>query len=161
LFIEGALPGEYVKVKVTKTNKNYGFAKLIEIIEEAPARVEPKCKDFGSCGGCQLQHMSYKAQLEYKTQTVRDALVRIGKLEDIDVLPIIGMDDPTHYRNKAQIPVGMDGREVVMGFYRRRSHDIVDIDSCLIQDGINDKVITIVREFIKKYNIPVYNEKTH
>lgn len=161
LFIEGALPGERVKAKITKVNKNYGFAKLMKVLEEAPARLDPICEYFGRCGGCQLQHMAYESQLKYKTQTVSDALIRIGKLEDIDVLPAIGMEDPTRYRNKAQFPVGMDGKKAVLGFFGRRSHDIVDMDSCLIQHSVNDKITAIVRKFIDKYKIPVYDEKAH
>ena len=161
LFIEGALPHEQVRAKVTKTNKNYGFARLIEVVGEAPVRVSPICEHFGECGGCQLQHMNYSAQLGFKTQVVQDAFTRIGKLTDIEVLPTIGMGFPTRYRNKAQFPVGMDKKGAVLGFFGRRSHDIVDLDSCLIQHEVNDKIVAIVRNFIDEYNIPVYDEKAH
>ncbi|HHW70433.1 MAG TPA: 23S rRNA (uracil(1939)-C(5))-methyltransferase RlmD, partial [Clostridiales bacterium] len=152
---------ERVKVKITKTNKNYGFAKLLEIIEKSPARVDPICEYFGECGGCQLQHMDYLSQLEFKTQIVKDALTRIGKLRDIEVLPTIGMGFPTRYRNKVQLPVGMGDEGAILGFFCRRSHDIVDMDTCLIQHTINDDIAGVIREFIDRFNIPVYDENVH
>lgn len=161
LFVEGALPNERVRVEITKTNKNYGFAKLLQVVEKSPARVSPICEHFGECGGCQLQHMDYSSQLEFKTQTVKDALTRIGKLTDIEVLPTIGMGFPTRYRNKAQLPVGMDDEGAILGFFCRRSHDIVDMNTCLIQVTANDEIGAIIRNFIDKYNVSVYDENTH
>ncbi|NMA94451.1 MAG: 23S rRNA (uracil(1939)-C(5))-methyltransferase RlmD [Clostridiales bacterium] len=161
LFIEGALPGELVEAKVTKINKNYGFARLMKILGKSPARTKAFCEYFDRCGGCQLWHMNYNNQLKYKRKVVENALVRIGKIEDIDVKPTMGMKNPMRYRNKAQFPIGSDGKNAKIGFFRRRSHDIVDMDVCLIQHEVNDRIMAIIREFIDRYKIPVYDEKCH
>ncbi|HWR62255.1 MAG TPA: 23S rRNA (uracil(1939)-C(5))-methyltransferase RlmD [Clostridia bacterium] len=159
VFVEGALPGEQAEIKVVKVLKNYAFGKLMSILRPSEHRVEPTCEVVKRCGGCQLQHMSYEAQLQYKTQQVKDAIERIGGLKDITIHDALGMKEPWRYRNKAQFPVGMDG-DVSIGFYANRSHEIINTPRCSIQDEINDKVIRIVREFIKKYDISVYDEST-
>ena len=161
VFVEGALPKERVLVKIVKVAKNYAFGKLLHIIQKSVQRVEPKCPYFNVCGGCQLQHLSYESQLEYKAQQVKDALERIGHLENVEVLPTIGMDEPWKYRNKAQFPAGMVKNKPVLGFYMARSHNLVEINDCPIQHDINEKVTTLVRKFIQTYNIPVYQEETH
>ncbi|MGE5630478.1 MAG: 23S rRNA (uracil(1939)-C(5))-methyltransferase RlmD [Caulobacteraceae bacterium] len=159
VFIEGALPEERAEIKIVKVLKNYAFGKLIKILKPSPGRVEPSCGVVKRCGGCQLQHMSYEAQLQYKTLQVKDAIERLGGLKGVTVHETIGMDNPWRYRNKAQFPVGMDG-DVMIGFYANRSHEIINTPQCSIQDKINDKATQIVREFIKKYGISVYDENT-
>ncbi|MGE5677418.1 MAG: 23S rRNA (uracil(1939)-C(5))-methyltransferase RlmD, partial [Pseudomonadota bacterium] len=159
VFVEGALPGEQAEIKIVKVMKNYAFGKLVKVLKTSPGRTEPSCGVVKRCGGCQLQHMSYEAQLQYKTQQVRDAIERIGGLKGIEIHDTIGMEDPWRYRNKAQFPVGLDG-DVVIGFYANRSHEIIDTPQCAIQDEANDTVVQIVREFIKKYDISVYDENT-
>jgi 23S rRNA (uracil1939-C5)-methyltransferase len=159
VFVEGALTVEQAEIRIVKVLKNYAFGKLLKIIKPSPGRIEPPCDVVKRCGGCQLQHMSYEAQLHYKTRQVKDAIERIGGLKDITIHNTIGMDDPWRYRNKAQFPVGMDG-DVMIGFYANRSHEIIDTPQCAIQDVINDNVIRTVREFIKKYNVSVYDENT-
>jgi len=159
VFVEGALPEEKAEIKIVKVLKNYAYGKLLRVLKHSPGRVEPSCGAVKRCGGCQLQHMSYEAQLQYKTRQVRDAIERIGGLQNVLIHDIIGMDNPWRYRNKAQFPVGMDG-DVMIGFYAGRSHDIIDIPQCAIQDEVNDEVIRTVREFIRKYDISVYDEKT-
>lgn len=159
VFVENALPKEQVEIKIVKVLKNYAFGKLLRIIEPAPGRVEPSCGVVKRCGGCQLQHMSYETQLQYKTQQVKDALERLGGLKDVVIHDTIGMEEPWRYRNKAQFPVGLDG-DVMIGFYANRSHEIIDTTQCAIQDSVNDVVIQAVREFIKKYDISVYDENT-
>lgn len=161
LFISGAIPEEKVRIKVIKINKNYGYGKLMEIIEPSPYRVEPFCPYSTRCGGCQLQHLNYKAQLDYKTRLVKDAMERIAKIYDLKIHPTIGMDDPLGYRNKAQFPVGLVRDSLAIGFYAPRSHDIIDMDTCFIQHGINDDIIHIIRRFIKEYGISIYDEIKH
>lgn len=160
VFVEGAIFGEKVKVKIVKVLKNYSYGKLLEILIPSPYRANPPCPVVKRCGGCQLQHMSYEGQLKYKTQLVKDAVERIGGLKDIIVHETIGMKEPWNYRNKAQFPVGMNKNEAHIGFYAGRSHEIIDTKSCLIQDRVNDEVLDIFREFIKSYRISVYNEET-
>mgnify|MGYP000297486471 CR=1 FL=1 len=161
VFVEGALPGERVLVKIVKVAKSYAYGKLLHIIQKSPDRVEPRCPYFRACGGCQLQHLSYEGQLKYKSQLVRDALERIGGLNNVEVLPAIGMEEPWRYRNKAQYPVGMIKNKLALGFYAARSHNLIDINDCPIQHEINEKVTSLVRKFIQTYNIPVYQESTH
>ncbi len=159
IFVDGALTEEQVEIRIVKVLKNYAFGKVLRTIKASPGRVEPSCGVVKRCGGCQLQHMSYEAQLQYKTRQVRDAIERLGGLKDINIHDTIGMDDPWRYRNKAQFPVGMDG-DVMIGFYANRSHEIIDTPQCSIQDPINDIVVQTVREFIRKYNISAYDENT-
>jgi 23S rRNA (uracil1939-C5)-methyltransferase len=128
IFVDGALVGENVKVKIIKVLKSYAVGKLLEIRVPSPARIEPFCPSYKRCGGCSLQHMNYGAQLEYKTRMVKEILKRIGKIGNAEsiVHDAIGMERPFEYRNKAQYPMGMAGGKPVVGFYARRSHDIVN-----------------------------------
>jgi 23S rRNA (uracil1939-C5)-methyltransferase len=161
LFVPNGLPGEKAKVKVVKVNKGYGYGRLIELYEPSPERMEPSCSIYKQCGGCQLQHLSYDGQLKAKEKHVREVLQRIGKIEDVVVHPVLGMNDPWRYRNKAQVPVGEREGGLVAGFYQKRSHDIIDMEACLIQQEMNDVVVQTVKKICEKYGIPAYNEKTH
>lgn len=160
LFIEGAIEGEEAKVKVVKAQKNFGFGKLLEVTNPSKYRVEPICPVYKRCGGCQIQHISYEGQLDFKKKRVKDCIERIGKLEDVVIHNTLGMQNPYRYRNKVQLPIGERNGEVVIGFYAQRSHDIIDIDTCYIQDEVADRVINITKEWINKYKIPTYNEET-
>ncbi len=164
LFVKDTVIGDEVKVKIMKAKKNYAFAKLIEIIKPSPNRVVPPCSVAKSCGGCQLQAMSYQEQLRFKTDKVYNNIKRIGGIEDFAMKPIIGMEEPFYYRNKAQFPVGCnrDGK-IVAGFYAGRTHSIIDIDSCMLElrpDGIdvNEKVMNIVKDFMEREEIRPYDE---
>lgn len=161
LFVSGVLPGERAKVKVLKTKKGYGFAKLLELQETNPERVDPPCPIYDQCGGCQLQHLSYAGQLEHKQKTVKEALARIGGLHGVPVHPVSGMADPWRYRNKSQVPVGEGQDGLIVGFYQRGSHRIVDMDSCIIQDETNDDVVQIVKHIADDYGVHAYDERTH
>lgn len=164
LFINNVTIADKVKVKVMKTKKNYGFARLLEVIEPSPYRVKPKCEIADKCGGCTLQHLKYEKQLEFKQKKVIDCLERIGgfDLSSVELKPIIGMEDPYYYRNKAQLPVGKNKEgQVLMGFYAKRTHSIINMEKCYIQSDINDDIFRVVGNFIKKYNISIYDEKTH
>lgn len=161
VFVEGALPGEKIKVLIVKVKKNYGYGKLMEILEVSPERREPLCPVAKQCGGCQLQHLSYEAELAYKTRKVQDDLERIAGIKGVEVKPAIGMTDPWRYRNKAQFPVrqGKDG--CAIGFYAKRSHRIVDTEKCFLQNECNDEIISIVRAFLNEFQIPLYDEEKH
>ncbi|WP_300257795.1 23S rRNA (uracil(1939)-C(5))-methyltransferase RlmD [Clostridium sp.] len=157
IFIEGALKGEKVKVRIVKVNKNFAYGKLIEVLEASEERVNPACSIYKRCGGCKLQHASYKAQLDFKWERVKDCVSKIGKLDSSIVKYPLGMDEPWKYRNKVQLPIGLINGEVKIGFFAPRSHDIIDMESCLIQDEIGDKVVKLTREWIEKFNIRPYN----
>lgn len=159
LFIQGALPGETCTVHVLKPLKNYGFAKIVEIEEASPHRVEPPCPVFKSCGGCQLQHLSYEGQLAWKQKMVQDVMQRIGKL-DVTVHPTKGMEDPWNYRNKAQIPFGMNGEVPIAGFYKTKSHAIVDTERCLIQTDEADAILSGLKPKLWAMGLQPYDEYT-
>jgi len=161
LFVPNCLPGEKAKIKVVKVNKGYGFGRLIELYEESPDRVEPDCPIYKECGGCQLQHLSYPGQMKAKHKQVQEVLTRIGKLENVVVHPVLGMENPWKYRNKAQVPVGEREGGLIAGFYQKRSHDIIDMEACLIQQEKNDKIIQSVKRICEKYGVQAYNEQTH
>ncbi|KHF41480.1 23S rRNA (uracil(1939)-C(5))-methyltransferase RlmD [Halalkalibacter okhensis] len=161
LFVPNTLPGELVDIKVVKTNKGYGFARLLEIKKESEHRAEPLCPIYHQCGGCQIQHLSYEAQLLSKQKQVKDVLERIGALKNVTVHPTLGMDHPWRYRNKAQVPVGEEGGLIVAGFYQKRSHRIINMDECLIQHEENDQIIRVVKNIANKYGIRAYDEEKH
>lgn len=159
LFIAGGLPNETVEVHVLKTLKNYGFAKLKNIVEPSPFRVEAPCPVFYECGGCQLQHMTYEGQLAWKESMVRNVMKRIGKI-DAPVLPVKGMDKPWEYRNKSQIPFDLENGQVIAGFYQSKSHRIADTNTCLIQTDEADRLLRAVKENALKLDLIPYNEET-
>ncbi|NRG46624.1 23S rRNA (uracil(1939)-C(5))-methyltransferase RlmD [Bacillus sp. CRN 9] len=161
LFVPNALPGEKAKIKVVKANKGYGFARLIETYEESPYRVKPLCPIYKECGGCQLQHLSYEGQLLAKEKQVREVLTRIGKLEDVKVHPTLGMQDPWRYRNKSQVPIGEHEGGLIGGFYQQRTHQIIDMKACLIQQEKNDEVIQKVKEICSRHGVRAYDEGRH
>ncbi|MBY3622812.1 23S rRNA (uracil(1939)-C(5))-methyltransferase RlmD [Acinetobacter sp. CUI P1] len=175
LFVQGALPGEKVRAKVLKTKKQYGYAKLLNLVEASSARIAAPCEIYDQCGGCQLQHMDYAAQLAWKRQLVVDNLERIGKLrvsggaggdaeaaqtDGIVVRPTLGMDEPWRYRNKAQVPIGVTEGGLVGGFYARGSHRIIDMETCLIQHEDNDDVVRKVKDIGRKLGITAYDEES-
>lgn len=153
IFIEGAILGEKVKVLIVKAKKNYAYGKLLEVIEASEERIEPKCKVYKRCGGCTVQHMNYKKQLDYKFERVKDCISKIGGLDSSLVEYPIGMKEPERYRNKVQLPVGIVKGELSIGFYAPRSHNIINLETCLIQDKVADKVADITRKWMIKYNI--------
>ena len=159
LFIQGGLPNEQAEVHVVKTLKNYGFAKIVKIEVPSPDRVEPECGIYAQCGGCQLQHLSYDGQLKWKEKMVRNVMERIGKI-DAPVLPVKGMEKPWNYRNKAQIPFGLNGDVPIAGFYKTKSHAIVDTDRCLIQTPEADAILEGLKPQLWKLGIKPYNEET-
>lgn len=161
LFIQGALPGETAEIHVMKTLKNYGFAKVINILGKSPDRVEAPCVYFSQCGGCQLQHLSYEGQLKWKQNMVANVMKRLGKI-DAPVLPVKGMEEPWHYRNKSQIPFAQnEAGQMVAGFYKTKSHSIVDMERCLIQTGEADVVMADLKRELETLGVRPYDEKSH
>ncbi|MFJ8268021.1 23S rRNA (uracil(1939)-C(5))-methyltransferase RlmD [Peribacillus asahii] len=161
IFVVNALPGERAVIKVTKTNNGYAFGRLTELLEKSPERVDLSMEDQNRYGGCQIQHLSYKGQLTFKEKQVREVMTRIGKLEDVTIHPIIGMEEPTHYRNKAQVPVGEKDGKLIAGFFKPRSHDIVETKESIIQHQVINEAVQAVKEIFSDLHIPAYNEKTH
>ncbi|WP_152656695.1 23S rRNA (uracil(1939)-C(5))-methyltransferase RlmD [Oceanobacillus sp. CFH 90083] len=160
LFIPKTLPGEEAVIKVVKVNKNYGFGKLLELKKTSPERVDPTCHVY--CGGCQLQHMSYSLQLQMKQNQVHNVMKKIAHLEHVPVHPIIGMEDPAHYRNKIQIPVDEKNGELITGYYQKRSHRILENqDTCYVHNQAMNEVLPFARHLMNKYGIKAYDEKTH
>lgn len=161
LFIQGALPGETAEIHVMKTLKNYGFAKVVNILEKSPDRVEAPCVYFSQCGGCQLQHLSYEGQLKWKQNMVANVMKRLGKI-DAPVHPVKGMEEPWHYRNKSQIPFAQnESGQMVAGFYKTKSHSIVDMERCLIQTGEADVVMADLKRELEILGLRPYDEKSH
>lgn len=157
IFIEGALKDELVKVKVIKVNKNFAYGKLIEIIESSKNRVNPICGIYKRCGGCRIQHMTYKGQLDFKWQRVKDCIGRIAKLDENIVKYPLGMENPLMYRNKVQLPIGIVNGKLKIGFFAPRSHEIIDMETCFIQDDIANKIVKLTREWIEEFNISTCN----
>lgn len=161
VFVKDAVIGDRVTAKIMKAKKNYGYGRLMEILKPSPYRVEPKCAFARQCGGCQLQALSYEQQLAFKEKKVRGHLERIGGFTELPMEPIIGMDEPYHYRNKAQFPVGKnkEGR-IITGFYAGRTHTIIENRDCALGVSQNKEVLDRVIAHMEAYGIEPYNEET-
>lgn len=151
VFVEGALPGEAVSVEITKRKKNYAKGRLLSILDPSPERTEPICPLFGECGGCQVMHLQYPAQLVLKRQRVLDALERIGGFKQPQVLPCLPSPTSIGYRNKIQLPVVWDNEKKLMGMYRKKSHEIIPLDRCFIQCSQGEEILSLIS---KRLNIP-------
>ena len=166
LFVKDALVGDVVKVKIMKAKKNYAFARLEEVLTPSSYRIEPKCEHHRRCGGCQLQCLSYDAQLAFKEKKVRNNLVRIGGFEEtlIDEImqPIIGMEVPFYYRNKAQYPIGKDKKtgKPVAGFYAQRTHDIIPNTDCALGVAENKVILEKILAWMEECKVSAYDEET-
>ena len=156
LFIKDAIIGDVVEVKVMKAKKNYGYARLMNVVEASEYRVkEPACPLARRCGGCQIQEMDYKRQLEFKEDKVKGNLLRIGEVpkELLDQItePIIGMDEPFHYRNKAQFPIGTDKEgNIIAGFYAGRTHSIISNTDCALGVPVNQDILEKILDYMKR-----------
>ncbi len=172
LFVKDAIIGDVIEAKLIKAKKNYGYGRLMKILTPSPDRVAPVCPMARKCGGCQIQEMSYKKQLEFKEKKVRGNLTRIGEvpeeLLDNIMEPIVGMEEsaglgaPFYYRNKAQFPVGADKKgEAIAGFYAGRTHSIISNTNCVLGVKVNERILNLILDFMKEYNIEPYNETAH
>ena len=160
LFVKDAVIGDEIEAKIVKAKKNYGYGRLMRVLRPSPDRVEPRCPKAGPCGGCQLQALSYEKQLEYKQNRVRNHLERIGGFSQIPMEPIIGMEEPYHYRNKAQFPVGKnkEGR-IITGFYAGRTHSIIENRRCYLGVPGNEEILNRVIRWMENCHVDPYDEK--
>lgn len=161
LFVKDTIPGDVVIAKAIKLKKNYGYGRLIKVLTPSKDRVEAKCPVAKACGGCTLMAMNYEKQLEFKRKLIENNLTRIGGLKDIEVPPVIGMDNPYRYRNKAQFPVGTDKEgNIVMGFYAGRTHSIIPNEDCLIGADVNAGILAVIKDYMLKNHIKPYDENS-
>ena len=161
LFVKDALIGDVAEVKIIKAKKNYAYARLMHLITPSLHRVTPRCPVARQCGGCQIQALDYGQQLLFKQRMVENNLRRIGGLADVEVLPVLGMDEPYRYRNKAQFPIGTDKEgNPVAGFYAGRTHSIIPCSDCMLGEEVNAQILSIVLDHMKRYHIPAYDETT-
>lgn len=159
IFIEGAIKGEKCKILIVKVTTSHAFGKLIEILEKSKHRVETDCGTYKRCGGCNLRHIDYEETLNIKQNTVQNLVSRTLD-NKINVNMLVGMGNPYNYRNKAQYPVGLDkNNEPVIGVYAKRTHEIVPMRNCMIQNPLSEKIANFVFHFSIQNNIPIYNEK--
>lgn len=163
LFIKDAVIGDTVEAKITKVKKTYGYARLEKILESSPFRIEPKCRFHRQCGGCQIQALRYDKQLEYKEKKVRNNLLRIGGFGEAYLNtvmePIVGMDEPYYYRNKAQFPIGTDrDGNIIAGFYAGRTHNIIPNTDCALGVKENRQVLECILDYMEKNHITAYDE---
>jgi len=157
IFVKDALKGEKALIKVIKTNKNFGFGRLIELKEESPFRKLPICEHYAECGGCNMMHMNYQMQLDFKKYRVSQTLKKLGRIET-KVNNTVGMNNPYYYRNKAIIPFGMKKGKIVAGLYKPRSHDIVDIKRCHIFPKVFSEITRFLKNLFNELQVPIYDE---
>ncbi len=165
LFVKDAVIGDTVEARITKSKKNYGYARLEKVLTPSPFRVEAPCPFHRQCGGCQIQAMSYERQLRFKEDKVRNNLMRIGgfSAEELDRVmePVVGMEEPFGYRNKAQYPIGKDKEgNPIAGFYAGRTHSIIANTDCMLGRKENKQILEVILEHMKRYGIAPYEEET-
>lgn len=156
VFVAQALLGETCRIRILKTAKTHAFAKVEEVISPSPERQAPPCKAFGPCGGCDLLHMSYAEELRLKEMRVQSAVSRIAGI-NCPVSPVLPAENRFHYRNKAMFAISEKG----LGFYRKRSHNVVPIDACLIQSSIANRALTVIHSWMHHFQVPAYTEANH
>lgn len=161
VFVPNALPGETVSVIIEEVKNSYARGRINQILHESVDRVAPLCELYEECGGCQLQHLSYEAQLRTKRAQVADALIYIGKLPQIPVMETLRAEEPWNYRNKMQFPIGRNSGKIVIGCFAQGSHRIINTENCHIQRAENNDLANAAREIAEQLHIPVYNEDTH
>ncbi len=160
VFVEGALPGEKIQARLIQQKKTYGKAELIAVDQKSPDRVQPICPVAGKCGGCQVMHLDYPAQLEMKRQRVVDAFVRIAKMPDLQIQPCVASPSSLYYRNKIQAPIRPSEKGVKIGFNRRNSHNLVEVETCYIHCALGQKVYDAAVKELKASGISAYDWKT-
>ncbi len=161
LFIKDTVIGDVVEAKIMKMKKNYGYARLVRVLEASKDRTEPKCPVARACGGCQLQFLTYEKQLEFKKKKVMGNLERIGGVSDISVEKVMGMENPWRYRNKAQFPVGKDkDGNLITGFYAGRTHSIIPNTNCYLGVEVNEEILNAVLDYMRENHVEPYDEAT-
>ena len=159
VFVPYTIRGERWKVRLEKVNKNVAWGKGVELIAPSPERITPDCSLFGRCGGCQFRHMTYAEELRAKGQRVSDALERVGHVS-LDLPPVLGAEDPLRYRNKVQFPVSQGKRGLSVGYYRGRSHDVLDAPDCPLQPQAVTRLRSAFKGWMEAYAVPAYDEGT-
>ncbi|HGD3869544.1 TPA: 23S rRNA (uracil(1939)-C(5))-methyltransferase RlmD [Streptococcus agalactiae] len=161
IFVPGALKGEEVFCQISSVRRNFAEAKLLKINKKSKNRVDPACSIYKECGGCQIMHLQYDKQLEFKTDVIRQALMKFKPegYENYEIRKTIGMPEPEHYRAKLQFQVRSFGGNVRAGLYAQGTHRLVDIKDCLVQDRLTQEMINRVAELLGKYKLPIYNER--
>ena len=161
LFVKDTVIGDLAEVKVIKAKKNYGYARLMRLIEPSAHRVEPVCPVARPCGGCQLQMLDYAEQLRFKEKKIAGNLQRIGGMTEIPMEPIVGMENPFRYRNKAQFPIGQDRNgKLITGFYAGRTHQIMENRNCYLGVEQNEEILNRILAWMEENGVPAYNEET-
>jgi len=160
LFVPDTAPGDLVEAKIVELKKNYGRAKVMYLISPGPERIQPVCKNFYQCGGCQWQHLPYEAQLREKTGIVRDNITRLAKLDAGLVKETLGAVYPLAYRNKVQFPVGKNEEGMIVGFYAPGTHNIIPAEQCHIQHTLGDQVAFQAKKILEKAGVEPYNEES-
>lgn len=159
VFVDGLFIGEKADIEILYYRAGVAFGKVIKLYTLSKERIQPRCKVCTACGGCQFQQLQYSEQLKYKKNKVYNDLVRIGHLKDFTINDTIGMDNPYNYRNKIQVPVGYDFKhQIISGFYREKSHEIIPIDECFIEDVRAAKIVKTIKELMPSFKISPYNE---
>ncbi|HGD2721930.1 TPA: 23S rRNA (uracil(1939)-C(5))-methyltransferase RlmD [Streptococcus agalactiae] len=161
IFVPGALKGEEVFCQISSVRRNFAEAKLLKINKKSKNRVDPACSIYKECGGCQIMHLQYDKQLEFKTDVIRQALMKFKPegYENYEIRKTIGMPEPEHYRAKLQFQVRSFGGNVRAGLYAQGTHRLIDIKDCLVQDRLTQEMINRVAELLGKYKLPIYNER--
>ncbi|HGI3240889.1 TPA: 23S rRNA (uracil(1939)-C(5))-methyltransferase RlmD [Streptococcus agalactiae] len=161
IFVPGALKGEEVFCQISSVRRNFAEAKLLKINKKSKNRVDPACSIYKECGGCQIMHLQYDKQLEFKTDVIRQALMKFKSegYENYEIRKTIGMPEPEHYRAKLQFQVRSFGGNVRAGLYAQGTHRLIDIKDCLVQDRLTQEMINRVAELLGKYKLPIYNER--
>ena len=161
LFVKDTVIGDLAEVKVIKAKKNYGYARLMRLIEPSPHRVEPICPVARPCGGCQLQMLDYAEQLRFKEKKIAQNLQRIGGMTEIPMEPIVGMESPFRYRNKAQLPIGQDKNgKLITGFYAGRTHQIMENRNCYLGVEQNEEILNRILAWMEENSVSAYQEET-
>ena len=161
LFVKDTVIGDLAEVKVIKAKKNYGYARLMRLIEPSPHRVEPICPVARPCGGCQLQMLDYAEQLRFKEKKIAQNLQRIGGMTEIPMEPIVGMESPFRYRNKAQFPIGQDKNgKLITGFYAGRTHQIMENRNCYLGVEQNEEILNRILAWMEENSVSAYQEET-
>lgn len=161
VFVPMSVTGDLLEIVIVKVLSRYAIGRLLEIKEPSEHRIMPKCPVYKRCGGCHMQHIDYKAQLEIKRGFIESAMQRIGGFTDLSCEEVIGMESPERYRNKCIFPIGTDNDgKAVSGFYAKRSHTIIPIDDCMVGNEINSRIMQAVKTYMLENNISVYDEAT-
>ncbi|MBS7531700.1 23S rRNA (uracil(1939)-C(5))-methyltransferase RlmD [Hazenella sp. IB182353] len=161
VFVDGAIPGEELLVRISEVNRKFAKAKTLKLKKKSAYRIEPACSVYTTCGGCQLQHIDKRMQARLKREQIEEAFNRYTGLEELPLEKTIRMSEPWGYRNKAQLPLVKDKHRVRMGIYAPQSHDLVEIDDCMVQHPVLNHVLEEARKIVEQLKIPIYDEKKH